>query len=78
GQNNVAHNQDVSLLLRAVCNGLLPNLMHSSGGGLPRKINFEIGPSLGVFEIQKRGAVRMILTGLENDVTVDEIKAKTG
>ncbi|TAX26755.1 3-oxoacid CoA-transferase subunit B [Rhizobium leguminosarum] len=33
---------------------------------------------LGVFEIQKRGAVRMILTGLANDVTVDEIKAKTG
>jgi len=33
---------------------------------------------LGVFEIQKRGPVRMILTGLADDVTVDEIKAKTG
>jgi 3-oxoacid CoA-transferase subunit B len=33
---------------------------------------------LGVFEIQKRGAVRMTLTGLADGVTVDEIKAKTG
>jgi len=33
---------------------------------------------LGVFEIQKRGAVRMVLTGLADGVTVDEIKAKTG
>jgi len=33
---------------------------------------------LGVFKIQKRGAVRMILTGLADDVTVGEIKAKTG
>mgnify|MGYP002774961139 FL=1 len=33
---------------------------------------------LGVFEILKRGAVRMVLTCLADGVTVNEIKAKTG
>ncbi|TWC76430.1 3-oxoacid CoA-transferase subunit B [Rhizobium sp. SJZ105] len=32
---------------------------------------------LGTFEIQKRGDVRMTLTGLADGVTVDEIRAKT-
>ncbi|TPL43525.1 3-oxoacid CoA-transferase subunit B [Mesorhizobium sp. B2-4-6] len=32
---------------------------------------------LGIFEIQKRGAVNMTLTGLAEGVTVDEIRAKT-
>lgn len=33
---------------------------------------------LGVFEIQKRGPVCMTLIELAEDVTVEEIKAKTG
>jgi 3-oxoacid CoA-transferase subunit B len=32
---------------------------------------------LGTFEIQKRGDVKMVLTGLADGVTVDEIRAKT-
>lgn len=32
---------------------------------------------LGTFEIQRRGDIRMTLTGLADGVTVDEIKAKT-
>jgi 3-oxoacid CoA-transferase subunit B len=33
---------------------------------------------LGVFALQKRGPVRMTLTGLAEGVTVDEIRARTG
>jgi 3-oxoacid CoA-transferase subunit B len=32
---------------------------------------------LGTFELQKRGDVRMTLTGLAHGVTIDEIRAKT-